>query len=254
MSTNIKYTKKAKMVDNPHKREEVNPVLREGPNIRKIFIDEVLSRITPSVILLDLCCGPGNFLKSLSRKIPDGFLAGIDISPEMLKRARDTIPFSNVAIVKGDITRLPFSSSIFDMVTCQLGPVIMSETYRVLKHGGWFIYTGVGPRSNKEIQTVFKERYTFNLYESADETTWKDVILRNVHGGGFERIEIVDFLNYAYYTPEGLTGYLRMVPVVREFDRKKDQPNIKNIAQKYKTSKGIRITHQYFMVRARKIV
>lgn len=254
MSKNMKYTKKAKTVDNPHKKEEVNPILREGPNIRRIFLDEVLSRITPSVILLDLCCGPGNFLKSLFRRIPHGFLAGIDISPEMLERAGDTTPFSNVAIVKGDITRLPFSSSIFDMVTCQLGPVTMSETYRVLKHEGWFIYTGAGPRSNKEIQTIFKERYTFKYYKSEDEHVWKDVILKNAHEAGFDKIDISDFLNYAYYTPEGLTGYLKAVPVVREFDSKKDKPYIQEIAQKYGTPKGIRITHQYFILKARKIV
>jgi len=56
--------------------------------------------------------------------------------------------------------------------------------------------------------------------------------------------------SYAYYTPERLAGYLRMIPLVREFDNKKDQPNIKDIAQRYKTSIGIRITHQYFMVKA----
>lgn len=234
-------------------KPEVNPVLREGPNIRRMFIDEILSLVGPTTVLLDLCCGPGYFLKSLSRKIPRAFLTGIDISPDMLKEAKQNTSFlSHVAIVKGDILRLPFSDSSFDVVTCQLGPASMTETCRVIKSDGWFIYTGVGPRSNRELEAVFKERYTFNPHKDVDDTTWKDTLLKSAQKAGFSRTDVSDFLNFAYYTPKGLTGYLEAIPIVKGFDSREDHIYIEEMKEKYSTPEGIKITHQYFMVKAQK--
>ncbi|KYK37581.1 MAG: class I SAM-dependent methyltransferase [Theionarchaea archaeon] len=253
MNKTTKYTEKeAELLDKAHKKETITPIVYEGPAVKEIYMREVLSHITPTTRLLDLCCGAGNFLQSLSGTIPHGVTAGIDISSAMVQRARkNTYSLINTIIVQGNITHLPFSSSAFNIVTCRMGPDVITEVYRVLKPEGWFIHMGAGYHYNPEIEAVFSERYTFNPYESLDESTWKETILKDAVKAGFHAA-ISDFTRFVYYTPEGLTKYLEMIPVVKEFESKKDQPYIKEIAQKYRTSKGIKITRQYFILKAKK--
>lgn len=253
MNNPTKYTEKeADLLDKAHKKERIGPIAYEGPSVEEIYMKEVSSHVTPTTRLLDLCCGAGNFLHSISDAVSNGILTGIDFSPAMVQRAREnTSSLSNVVIVQGDITWLPFSSSAFDMVTCRMGPAEPPEVYRVLNPEGWFIHMGAGYHYNPEVKAVFKKRYTFRPYESLDESTWKELILKDVLGAGFHAT-ISDFTCFVNYTLEGLTQYLETIPVVKEFDSTEDQPYIKEIAQKYRKTRGIKITRQYFILKAKK--
>lgn len=251
MRNPMKYTERgANLLDKAHKKETRNPITVEGPPVRKIFANEASSHITPTTHLLDLCCGAGNFLQQFSR-ISHGMLAGIDLSFAMVQKAREnTSSFSNVLIVQGDIAYLPFSASTFNLVTCHMAPAEPTEVYRVLTPNGWFIHMGAGFHYNPEIEAVFKERYTFNPYEPMDKP-WKEVLLQDALKAGFHAT-ISDFTCHVYYTPHGLAEYLETIPVVKDFNSKKDQPYIQKIAQKYSTHKGINITRQFFILKAKK--
>lgn len=93
--------------------------------------------------LLDLGCGPGSMVEYL-KHIPNLEIYGIDISPAMLKIAREKYP--NITFLESDAEDLPFDDGYFDVVLCSgmlhhfpsLDPILL-EIKRVLKDGGAFI-------------------------------------------------------------------------------------------------------------------
>ena len=100
---------------------------------------------------LDVGCGPGYTLIPLIKKGWD--VAGIDISEEMLERAKKNISeadcdVTQVPLSKGSIEDLQFEDNSFDSIAC-IGVVeylksdgkALSELHRVLKPGGTLVIT-----------------------------------------------------------------------------------------------------------------
>lgn len=57
--------------------------------------DELLTIIPSNASLLELGCGPGNVIKYFFDKNPSLQFTGIDLAPEMLKRAQEITPAAN---------------------------------------------------------------------------------------------------------------------------------------------------------------
>ncbi len=100
--------------------------------------------VTQAQAILDIGSGAGQIIKHLVRCAPAGaHIVGIDISHQMLKRARKQIPSSRPVLITADMTHLPFPDETFDVITC--GYVLehlqdpmpgLMEFRRVLKPGG----------------------------------------------------------------------------------------------------------------------
>lgn len=97
--------------------------------------------------VLDLGCGAGtDTLVAAQMVAPGGRVTGIDMTPEMLAKARAAateMGADNVHFVEGEIEQLPFGDASFDVVisngVIDLIPdkdAVLSETFRVLKPGG----------------------------------------------------------------------------------------------------------------------
>lgn len=94
--------------------------------------------------LLDIGSGAGQILRHVVRYAdPDTRITGIDLSLEMLRRARRRIPDDRVNLMVADLAKLPFADATFDCVTC--GYVLeympeaswgLSEMARVMAPGG----------------------------------------------------------------------------------------------------------------------
>jgi len=78
-----------------------------------------LLELGPGDTVLDIACGPGNFVREFAGSIGKrGLVVGLDTSQTMLARAvEDTGAARNVAYVRGDAIRLPFRDGSFDAVT-----------------------------------------------------------------------------------------------------------------------------------------
>ena len=94
-------------------------------------------------IYLDAGCGTGNFLTL----IKDAYIIGVDISKEMLLKAKTKLRRrNNCEVVLADIQHLPFKNSSLDAIVSinvlyQLPEPnkFIEESYRVLKVDGLFI-------------------------------------------------------------------------------------------------------------------
>jgi ubiquinone/menaquinone biosynthesis C-methylase UbiE len=96
--------------------------------------------------VLDVACGTGIVARQVAPLVgPRGQVAAVDMSPEMIAKARDLPKPSGAAITwdQGNAMSLPFAGSSFDIVLCQHGlqffldrAVAVKEMRRVLAPGG----------------------------------------------------------------------------------------------------------------------
>src|SRR3954465_3096278 len=93
-----------------------------------------LMALTPGDTVLDLACGPGNFVRDFAEAVGrSGLVVGLDASATMLARAvRDTRPAPNVAYIRGDAVRLPFRDGAFDAVCCFAAVHLFDEPLEAL--------------------------------------------------------------------------------------------------------------------------
>jgi arsenite methyltransferase len=106
-----------------------------------------LGPLEPGERVLDVGCGAGtDSLVAAQMVAPDGFVSGIDMTPEMLAKARASaveMGTTNVEFVEGEAESMPFPDAEFDVVisngVIDLIPdkdAVFFELYRVLKPGG----------------------------------------------------------------------------------------------------------------------
>jgi arsenite methyltransferase len=106
-----------------------------------------LGRLAPGEHVLDLGCGAGtDTLVAAQMVAPAGRVTGIDMTPEMLSRARAAaaaMGATNVDFVEGDVEQLPFPAESFDVAisngVIDLIPdkdAVFAEIFRVVRPGG----------------------------------------------------------------------------------------------------------------------
>ena len=106
-----------------------------------------LGELEPEERVLDLGCGAGTDTLIAAQMVgPKGHVTGIDMTPEMLAKARsaaEEMGLANVELVEGEAEKLPFEDETFDVVisngVIDLVPdkdAVFSEIFRVLKPGG----------------------------------------------------------------------------------------------------------------------
>jgi arsenite methyltransferase len=106
-----------------------------------------MGRLAPGERVLDLGSGAGTDSLVAAQMVGEqGSVTGIDMTPEMLAKARSTataMGFANVEFVEGEAERLPFPDASFDVVisngVIDLIPdkdAVFAELHRVLTPGG----------------------------------------------------------------------------------------------------------------------
>lgn len=95
--------------------------------------------------ILDVGCGTGTVLHMILDEKPQVKAYGLDLSEEMLKKAKERLP-KRVELVWGEAEALPYDNKRFDIVLMvgslnySINPEqTIKEAYRVLKSGGKLI-------------------------------------------------------------------------------------------------------------------
>ena len=219
------------------------------------YFSEILSLLKPQMKLLDIGCGTAHIIQELATSNRSFHFVGLDVSPAMLKIANTNIMrLSNVELVEGDGFNLPFPECTFDIVITRLADYSPKETYRVLRRKGYFLEYSLGPEADKEIKEFFPRRIDKeNFFFPKSLRKWKQEVCEHIIEAGFIVSNIQDHKEEDYYeNEEELMNLIEMVPLVRDFDRKKDRKKTRELAEKYGSKKGIKITWHYYILIAGK--
>ena len=112
--------------------------------LRKKIISHI-RKLNPSGRLIDVGCGPGNLIVQLAKELPTLELIGVDISNEILERAkiRATKHERKIEFKEGSVENLPFPNEYADFIISTLSlhhwinpDRAFQEIYRVLKKEG----------------------------------------------------------------------------------------------------------------------
>ena len=109
--------------------------------------------------IVDIATGTGDIARRLANAFPEARVTGVDLSPEMLRRARRIASASGqgslrrnetrrgLGFLQGDMTHLPFADSSVDLLTggyaLRNAPDLkaaLEEVLRVLRPGGRFCF------------------------------------------------------------------------------------------------------------------
>tara|TARA_B100000959_G_scaffold177487_1_gene185662 strand:+ start:1356 stop:2195 length:840 start_codon:yes stop_codon:yes gene_type:complete len=113
---------------------------------------------------LDVGCGTGTLSFFFENVYPHASLFGCDFSLPMLFKAKEKDRDRSTRFLTSDCDELPFKEFFFDSVfsnlTYQWVPDIdrsFQEVWRVLKPGGLFLFSILGPRTLEELQTSYNK-------------------------------------------------------------------------------------------------
>ena len=106
------------------------------------------ARVRAADGVLDVACGTGVVAVTAARL--GARVTGLDLTPELLERARENAKTANVSIDfhEGDVEKLPFDNAEFDVVLSQYGhmfaprpEIAIAEMLRVLRPGGTIAFS-----------------------------------------------------------------------------------------------------------------
>lgn len=137
-------------------------------NQHKLWRNQTMKHmhLKPDDIVLDLCCGTGDWSIQIAEGNRQVDVVGLDFSENMLAVAKTrTAHIDNISLTQGDATNLEFPDNAFDYVTIGFGlrnlpdyEQGLAEMYRVLKPGGTLVVLETSQPENTLVRSVF------NLY------------------------------------------------------------------------------------------
>jgi malonyl-CoA O-methyltransferase len=114
-------------------------------------------------VVLDLGCGTGFFSEPLSQHCSASTLIGLDLAEGMVKFASDHHRGNTAAWLCGDAESLPLADNTVDIVFsslaiqwCEDNDTLFSEIARVLKPGGSFVVSTLGPNTLHELRKAWR--------------------------------------------------------------------------------------------------
>ncbi|MCM1987791.1 arsenite methyltransferase [Methanococcoides seepicolus] len=180
--------------------------------------------------VLDLGSGAGfDCFLAASRVGKEGKVIGVDMTPEMIKKARENASnggYTNVEFKLGDIEEIPIADASIDVVipNCVINLVpskdkVFREIFRILKNGGRFIISDMVLLEN--IPDKIKESAGAYIGCISGAILKKDY-LDTIKDSGFEDIEIIEETNYpfeliiAMVSPDEVTAILKDLDISME--------------------------------------
>lgn len=156
---------------------------------------------TPVPSVLDVGCGTGMLSERLLGAFPSCRLAGVDLSPAMVERARTRLA-GRAEVREADAERLPFHDGAFDLVVCNDSfhhypdpDRAAFQIWRVLRKGGALVLGDVWqPAPARAVMNAWMP-----FSHEGDVRIYSEAELRAILGTWFQRVR---------WSRIGLTGCL----------------------------------------------
>ena len=187
-----------------YSKEDLNKV-PEGSNLGLGCGNPIaMASLAKGEVVLDLGSGAGFDCFLAAGKVgPEGRVIGIDMTPEMLEKARENAQkgsFSNVEFRLGEIENLPVADGIIDIIisNCVINLVpdkdrVFSEAFRVLKPGGRIMVSDIV--LTKELPDLIKNNMAAYV-GCISGAIIKDNYLKAIKKAGFRDVKIIDEVNF----------------------------------------------------------
>lgn len=201
-----------------------------------------LIRIAPQSIL-DLGSGTGYFTRFLEKRYAKASIYGVDNAIGMSRFARRKTPwFTRERFVTGNMTCLPFADQTFDFIFSNLTlhwsidlKLTFEEIHRVLKPGGFFIFSAMGLDTLKELRDSWRKVDDYpHVNTFLDMHDLGDLLL---HTGWQDPVMDMEYLTMHYGNLGQLITDLRMLGVHNHFVGKRKtltgKARFKQMTQEY---------------------
>jgi len=147
----------------------------------------VILQLSQDFRILDVGAGTGQLASCVSKIFPGASVIACDIAHSMLLKVKEGRVSQAVC---ADFDGLPFADGLFDMVISSLtyqwadgGERAFKEARRVLKSGGYFIFSTLGPK------TLYEMRESLKAADSMPFSTTVG-IKTSLEAAGFEAVGI----------------------------------------------------------------
>jgi len=183
-----------------YSEEEINSV-PEGANLGLGCGNPVaLASLKEGETVLDLGSGAGFDCFLAARRVGnDGKVIGVDMTPEMIDKARETAikgKYQNVEFRLGEIENLPVADDTVDVVisncVINLSPDkkrVFEEAFRALKPGGRLMVSDIV--LSKKLPEIIKKNIQAYI-GCLSGAEMKDKYLKMIENAGFQEVKIIE--------------------------------------------------------------
>ncbi len=175
---------------------------------------------------LDIGCGPGTFIGTLSK---DKESIGVDISAAQIAYATENYATAKHRFETVTSEKLPYSDNSFDCITLveviehltyEYSVSLLKEAYRVLEPGGRLMVTTPNYSSSWPLLERVVNRYSTVSYVDQHIVLYKKPMVERLFAEvGFTNVSVSGFQGYAFLTavmswkmPERIQGIFNAMP------------------------------------------
>lgn len=134
-------------------------------------------------LVVDLGMGTGRDLTSLQQRYPQASIIGLDLAHQMVNQAKINHPLAFGIVA--DAFHLPFADRTVDVIFsnlliqwCEDLKLLFQECRRVLRPGGVFLFSTLGPDTLKELRQAWAIDPTIHVHRFVDMHDIGDVLLQ----------------------------------------------------------------------------
>jgi len=183
-------------------------------------------RTSPTAIA-DLGAGTGYFTRILEKRYRTARIYSIDKAIGMLQFAKQQAPwFTRERFVAADAVNLPFKDQSMDFIFSNLTlhwcinlNSVFTEIYRILKPGGFFIFSVMGPDTLQELRNCWSKVDDYPHVNSFVDMHHIGDLLLKTHWS--DPVMDMEYITMHYGDLSGLIGDLRMLGAHNSFAGKR---------------------------------
>jgi ubiquinone/menaquinone biosynthesis C-methylase UbiE len=207
--------------------KRLEALYRIGDAVRRRGLVRAALAAKPGERILDVGCGPGFYCAELLEEVgPEGFIVGVDASPQMLSlAARRCEGRGNVVLHQADATSLPVEDAGFDGAVCvqvleyvpDVTPVV-AELHRALRPGGRVVVWDVdwATLSWHSLNPARMERVLGSWANHLAHPSLPRLLAPALRAAGFEQVEM-EAHSFASVEFDAETYGVALAPLIRSF-------------------------------------